>query len=505
MKNFANNRLIIKNTVFLYFRMFIMMGISLYTSRVILNSLGVIDYGIYNLVGGVVLFFHFFNSTISGTLQRFFNVEMGENDGEQLNALLNSGILLQCLFSLIIILLSESFGIWLVNNYLKITPDRLWAANVVFQLSIFTFCINLLRTPFQAILVASEKMNFYAYISILEALIKLGSASILNHIKYDKLVVYSLLQLVIVILVLYFFVKEVNKQFGFKYKRFDTNLFPSIISFSGWNLLGASFALTVNQIMNIFLNVFYGVVTNAASALATQISSAINQFAANFSMAFSPQIVKLYAANQINEFRLLMFRASKTSFLLYLMVALPFICLADNLFLLWLVDIPDYAVLFSQLCVIDLAIESFTSPLYSSIQASGRVKKFNIGISIIFMFNIPLMYIALKYGYKPYDVFFVKIFVDIANLLFRVVYMCRYAPISFVEYLHRVIFPCITVVILLLPVVFLIINQLNFIIKLVITLFLLCPLEIIASLYLCYNFKERNLVISMIKNRIHKR
>lgn len=498
-----NNTLIAKNTLYLYVRMFIMMGISLYTSRVVLDVLGVSDYGIYNLVGGIVLSFHFLNSTINGTMQRFFNVEMGRGSQSNLNRCFNAGLEIQLIFSFFVILLSETIGMWFINEYLNIDENRMNAAKVVFQFSMLVFCVNLLRTPFQAILIASEKMDFYAYSGILEGLLKLGSLYILLCLTYDKLIVYAILQLLVTIFILALFILEIRRHFKFTLKfHIDWSYFKPMLFFSGWNLLGSSFALTVSQVINIILNIFYGVTLNAATGLASSISGAINQFAANFSVAFSPQIVKLYAAGEMNSFIKLVTRASKTSFLLYSLIALPFVCLSDGILKIWLVEVPPYAVLFAQLCVLDIAIESFAPPFYSSIQASGKVKGFNMGISFIFLLNIPLMYFSQKLGLPPFGVYLVKIGLDIVNLVFRVVYMSRCVPYSVSIFFFQVLCPCIAVMVLVLPIAFYITFLEIFSWQVLCTLLLLVPLQILFSFYLGYNKRERGRIKTLVINKL---
>ncbi len=504
-KSLANNKLIAKNAVFLYIRMFVMMAVSLYTSRVVLDVLGVSDYGIYNIVGGIVVFFHFFNSTISGTLQRFFNIEMGKEDIEGLRKSYNTGLGIQALICGIVILLAETIGLYFINHWLNIESSRMYAANVVYQMSILTFCCSLLRTPQQALLIASEKMSFYAYVSIVEAFAKLGSVGLLVWIGYDKLIFYSIFQAIIAAVVFGIFVYQVKRQFSFEITfRLDTSYMKNILYFSGWNVLGASFALTVNQMMGIFLNLFYGVTLNAAAGLATQVSSVVNQFSSNLSMAFSPQIVKLYSAHEFENFRKLMFRSSKTSFVMYSMIGLPLICLADCVMHLWLVEVPHYAVIFTQLCIVDLAVESFAFPLYASIQASGKVKGFNIGISTIFLLNIPMMYLALWTGWPPYSVFLSKILADTISLLFRIWFMGRSVGIKTADFFKNVICPSALVVIILLPIICFVLNTSSYIIQVVVVVGMV-PLQALLSMMLCFSKTERLTVKNIIKQKIRKR
>lgn len=505
-KSLANNKLIAKNAVFLYVRMFVMMAVSLYTSRVVLDVLGVSDYGIYNIVGGIVVFFHFFNSTISGTLQRFFNIEMGKEDAGGLQKSYNTGLGIQALICSVVILVAETVGLYFINHWLNIESNRMFAANVVYQMSILTFCCSLLRTPQQALLIASEKMSFYAYVSIVEAFAKLGSVGLLVWIGYDKLIFYSIFQSIIAAIVFGIFVIQVKRQFSFKMTfNLDRDYLKSILYFSGWNVLGASFALTVNQLMGIFLNLFYGVTLNAAAGLATQVSSVVNQFSSNLSMAFSPQIVKLYSAKEFENFRKLMFRSSKTSFVLYTMIGLPLICLADSMMNLWLVEVPKYAVIFTQLCIVDLAVESFTFPLYASIQASGKVKGFNLGISTIYLLNIPIMYFTLWMGWSPCFIFLSKILADVISLLFRICFMGRCVGIKTADFIKKVICPCTFVIALLLPIAFFVLYSKSYLAQWGVVMLVLVPLQALLSLMFCFSKAERLTITNMIKQKIRFR
>lgn len=505
-KSIANNKLIAKNAVFLYIRMFIMMTISLYTSRVVLQVLGVADYGIYNIVGGIIVFFHFFNSTISGTLQRFFNVEMGKGDDAGLKRIYDTGNAVQVIICFVVVVISETIGLYFINHYLNIDKDRMVVANIVYQISLLTFCLNLLRTPQQSLLIASERMSFYTYSSVFEAFAKLLCVGALTLVFFDKLIVYALFQSLIALLMLLLFVYQVKKQLSFRIGLcLDRKYFNEILYFSGWNVLGASFALTVNQVINIFLNMFHGILLNAAAGLASHISSAVNQFSSNLAMAFSPQIVKLYSANELDKFRVLVFRASKTSFLLYSLVGIPFICLAEFIMDIWLIEVPEHAVVFSQLCVIDLAVESFTFPLYASIQASGKVKMFNIGVSIIFLINIPLMYFSMWCGFPPYSIYMVKILTDMACLTFRCVFMERNAGIKATDFVINVICPTMLVIVIVSPIIIGIMNIQSHIAQVALTLFFLIPAQALLSLRLCFTKPERDKIKEVVLIKFNKK
>lgn len=481
--------------------MFLLMGISLYTSRVVLQVLGIEDYGIYNIVGGMVVFFHFLNSTVNGTLQRFYNVEIAKGNKKGLISNFHAGLGIQLFFCFLVIFFSETGGLWMVNNYLKIDSGRLFAANIVFQFSILTFCANLLRTPFQALLIAYERMNFFAYISVVEAALKLLSVYLLLVFGGDKLILYTIFQFPIILIATIAFAIYVSNTFRIPLGiRSTKSYLMPLLNYSGWNLLGSIFALAVNQAIGIFINVFYGVAVNAAIGIANQISNIINQFVYNFSVAFSPQIVKLHTAKEWDKFAILIYQSSKTAFFLYAIIAIPFCCVADIIMGIWLVEVPLYAVLFTQLCLIDYAVESLTSPLYSAIQASGKVKRFNIGLCIMFSINIPVLYFVLSLGVEPYWAFIIKILTDVTNLGFRIHCMCRSVHIKLRSYLNKVILPLSAVIAIVIPFYCLIYNVNSNILKVVLSIIVLVPIIVFSSSIICYNKSERTKVINIIKN-----
>lgn len=504
-QSLSNNKLILKNTIFLYIRMLLLMAVSIYTSRVVLQVLGVSDYGIYNLVGGMVVFFQFVNSTINGILQRFYNVDLGNSDSCALSATFHTGITLQLIFSFGIIVIGESLGLYILYDYLNIAPDRLNAAFWVLQFSILNFCISLLRTPFTAMLIALEKMGLFAYLSIAEAVFKLLSIYVLLFLIGDKLIMYSSLQCIIVFITLIIYAIYVCRLTGFSIAIRTSKLhLKKLATFSGWNLLGSIFALSVNQAISFYINVFFGVIYNAASGVAAHLSGSINQFVSHFSMAFNPQIVKLHTANEREKLFSLIYRSSKISYLLYIIVAFPFLCLSDTIIDLWLDEVPPMAVIFSNLCIIDYAIESFASPLWASIQASGKIKYFNLGLMGIFALNIPILYIVLLLGGLPWCVYLVKIIIDFINLIFRIIYATKCIKMPLSLYLKNIMKPTMTVTILTLPFLYLCLTLDNIWTRIFLGIFILVPLIAFSGIFFCFDKGERKSLMKLVKSKLNK-
>ena len=318
----SNNKHIAKNTLMLYFRMILTMLVSLYTSRIVLNTLGVEDYGIYNIVGGVVILFSFFNNAMSNATQRFLSFELGQNNSVQLKRTFSMIINVHIGIAFLIFLLAETVGLWFLNTHINIPTERMKAANWVYQFSIFTFLINIIRVPYHATIVAYEKMSFYAYLSIIEVLLKLGVVFLIQISPLDKLIFYGFLIFVVSVLILLVYKIYCNKNFDAANYNFfwDTKLFKTLISFSGWSLFGSAANVSSKQGTDILLNIFYGVMVNAAMGIANQVNNAVNGFVQNFQTAFKPQIVKSYAANETDYLIRLIFQTSKFSFFYFIVL-----------------------------------------------------------------------------------------------------------------------------------------------------------------------------------------
>ena len=376
MSSSSNNKRVAKNTLFLYFRMILIMLVTLYTSRVVLAELGIKDYGIYNVVGGVVAMFSFLNNCMSSATQRFMTFELGRGDMARLKKVFAASLNIHITIGVIIVLLAETIGLWFVNHKLVIAPDRMTAANWVYQFSILTFCVNIIQVPYNAVLIAHEKMSVYAYISILEAFLKLGIVYLLVIVPADKLITYGILVFAVQLIIRGIYQVYCRRHYvESKFRLFwDKGLYKQMSGFAGWNLFGSVAWLLRDQGLNIVLNLFFGTAINAARGVASQVSSAVMGFISNFQVALNPQITKNYATGNIPEMEKLSYLGIKFSFLLLFTMAFPLCLNIDYVLHLWLVEVPDYTALFIILIMVEsLAGNMFGVQLMTSLSATGKM------------------------------------------------------------------------------------------------------------------------------------
>lgn len=398
----SNNKRIAKNTIFLYFRAILIMAISIFTSRVVLQVLGVNDYGIQNVVGGFVGMFSILSSSLVNASQRFISYELGKQN-PLLNNVFCGTVTIHVFLALLLLVLFESFGLWFLNYKLNIDPDRIVAANWVFQFSVLTFCINIISTPYNACIVAHEKMSAFAYISIYEAIAKLLIAYLLWLTSTDRLIIYSFLLLCVAISVRIFYGFYCKIHFDECKFHFyiDHELFRSLLSFSGWNFLGASAGILITQGINVLSNIFFGVTINAARGIADQVNNAINQFVNNFMMAMNPQITQSHAKGDFDRMNTLMYRGAKYATLLYWIFGLILFVEADVILDVWLVEVPEHAALFLRLIIIFSIFQAMSGTLYIGVLATGDIKKYQILISLLYLIAFVICYMFFKLGLGP--------------------------------------------------------------------------------------------------------
>ena len=396
----SNNKRIAKNTVMLYIRMLLVMGVSLYTSRVILSTIGIEDYGIYNVVGGFVSMFSIITSSITVSISRFITIELGKGDLEKLRMVFQTSLRIQLIISFIIIILTEAVGIWFLYNKMQIPEGRHDAAQWVLHCSILTFAISLLTVPYRSSIVAHEKMSVYAYISILEVFLKLGIVYLLYISSHDRLVLYAILMLIVSIVLALIYVVYCRHNFkecsGKSHT--DSTTFRNMWGFAGWSFLGNSAYILNTQGVNMIMNIFFGVIVNAARGIANQVDSAVSQFSSNFTVAINPQIMKSYAIGNKQEAFLLTCRGAKFSFMLMYLIALPIILEADQILHLWLGTPPDNSAKFVIWTVLASLINTIGHPLLTLVNASGDIKKYQIYITLFGFAPFPLTWIAFKLG-----------------------------------------------------------------------------------------------------------
>ncbi len=441
---------IAKNTLMLYFRQILIMIVSLYTVRVVLNTLGAEYYGIYNVVAGVVVLFSFVNNAMATSTQRFLNFNLGKDDTEKTQQTYSSSLLIHIGIALIFVILAETVGLWFVNTKLNIPLERHSAAMWCYQFSIITTVFNILRVPYNAVIIAYEEMSFFAWVSIVEAVLKLLVVYLLIISPLDKLVAYVILLTLVSIIILFCYKIYCNKKFEIAhYKKVtDYSLVKEILGFSGWSLFGATANVANQQGTNIVLNMFTNVTVNAAMGIANQVNSAVYSFVSNFQTAFNPQLVKSYAAGEKEKFDTLIIRSAKYSFILMWFMVLPLYLNCEFVLTLWLKNVPKYAVDFVRLILIWSLIESINGPLYIAIQATGKIKFYQVIIGIINLSNLPLVILALHFNNTPLCILYIKIFTNIIALIFRLILIFKYTAFSILNFIKNNIFiPFIIVIV----------------------------------------------------------
>ena len=499
----SNNKRIAKNTLMLYARTFITIIVSLYTSRIILQTLGETDFGIYNIVGGVVVLFNFVQNAMTSAVQRFLNVEMSKKDNHSVNKLFNTSIIIHIMLVFVFLIFAETIGVWFIRNILNIPDGKETIVMYVFQLSILTTCINILRTPYNAMIIANEEMGFFAYTSIIESGLKLTIAFLII-IFNDKLIAYSsLIALTAIIMLILYYLYTSIKYKAVKLKfHWDKELIKKITSFAGWSCFGSIADLGYMQGTNIILNIFHGVTLNTVVGITTQIKSAVYTLFSNFQMAARPQVVKLYAQNEYELYSELTFRLSKFSFFLILFVAIPLYLNIEYILSLWLVNIPKFTIQFAKLTIIFALIDSLHGPLWTCMQASGELKRQQLSVSLILLLNLPFTYIAFFYGSPPATLLIIQIILCIIALFARIYFSKIDANISPYEYYKKVIIPII-IVFLLCPITPIIIGQhFSGFLKLITTTISSCLISSIIIFMFGINPTERKGIISFIKNKL---
>lgn len=435
--------------------MLLTMAVSLYTSRIVLNTLGVEDFGIYNVVGGFVTMLGFFNSSMSAATQRFLSFEIGRKDTIQFGRVFSMSMSIHVLISIIIFILAETIGLWFVNVHLSIPLNRLSAANWVYQFSVFAFIVTVLSVPYNAIIIAHERMNIFAWVSVLEVGLKLLSVFMLQWFGFDKLKLYAVLIFIVSLIIRFIYTIYCNYNFSeSKYRFFwDRALFKTLISYAGWSLWGSAAGVLYNQGVNILLNIFFGPLINAARGIAYQIQGTVNGFVSNFQMAMNPQIIKSFASGDIRYMHQIIFQGAKYSFFLLFTISLPILFETEIILRLWLKIVPDYTVIFTKLVIINILIDSISGPLMTAAQATGKIKLYQMVVGGLLLMILPISYVFLKMGFAPEVTIYISIFISILATFARLIILRKTVSLSFSYFFFNVIVKILIVcfVAILLP------------------------------------------------------
>ncbi len=510
MPNTGNNKRIAKNTFILYIRMFFTMGVSLYTSRIVLNTLGIEDYGVYSVVGGIVTLFSFFNSAMTSATQRFLAFDIGKNDLDQLKKTFNATLNIHIAISVLVLVLAETIGLWFVNNKLNLPLNRMDAVNWVYQFSVFTFLLGIIQVPYDALIVAREKMGIYAYMSFVEVILKLIIVYLLVVFAVDKLILYAGLLFLVSFIVRIghkWYCKRYYEESKYQFY-FDKAFYKVLLSYSGWNLFGNIAGVARVQGANILLNLFFGTVLNAAYGISMQVQGTIQSFVTNFQMAVNPQIIKSYAAENKEQCLNLIFQSAKFSYFLMFLIAFPIICNIDYILELWLKTPPEYTSVFVILCLINLLIDCISGPLMIGAQATGNIKWYQIIVGTLIFLNLPIVYLMLKIYKSPEMVYYTSIIISCFAFLFRLYFLQKCLNLSIFQFLKQVIFR-IGLVTIVSITVFLFLNSflffedefILFIIK-SLTLFIIV---ITTIFFLGMNNDERKFLNQLFSEKILKR
>ena len=441
------NKRIAKNTFLLYVRMLFTMAVSLYTSRVVLNVLGVEDYGLYNVVGGFVAMFSFFNGAMAAATQRYLNFELGRGDASRLHLVFCTSVNIHAIISFLVLLLSETVGLWFVYTYLNIPADRFSVALWVYQASVLSSIVMVMSIPYNAAIIAHERMGAFAYISVLEVVLKLLIVYLLVVYDIDKLKLYAVLMLLVQVLICLIYGRYGYKHFTETRYRpvWDSRLFKEMTGFAGWSLFGNIAAVAFTQGLNVLLNMFFGPAVNAARGIAVQVQNAIKGFCVNFQTALNPQITKSYAAGDMDYMYGLVFTSSKFSYYLLLLLSMPVILETQVVLQWWLGIVPEHTVAFVRLILVISMVDSLANPLIQAASATGRIRKYQSVVGTMLIMILPISYVALKLNSSPEGVFVVQLIVFCVALFARLWMLRSLIGLSLRAYCRKAVLPMASV------------------------------------------------------------
>lgn len=443
-----NNKRIAKNTIALYFRTFITMIVGLYTSRIMLQALGIDDYGVNNVVGGIVAMSSLITNTMSQAISRYITFTLGQGDSERLETMFSTSVNAQIVMSIFIIVVLEVIGLWFLNTQANIPNGRMIAAYWVFQCSLISLVVSLISSPYNALLVAHEHMSIYAYSSIAEVALKLGVVFLIIAYNGDRLVLLSILTVLVGLIMRIFYGWYCGKYFEeahYNPKIFDKRLLKELTVFSGWNLLNNGAWVFATQGINMLVNIFFGVAYNAARGIAQTVNSAIQSFVGNFTMAFSPQITKSYAAGEKEYAIHLGNRGTKFTWLMMYIFIVPVCCEAETLLQLWLGQVPDWTVLFLRFAMFESLAVSSGQNLFRLIQADGNVKKYTIHAAVTAGMIFPISWSLYYCGAPVWSAYLIFIIDFLILNLVRFYDLKKLMPFSIHRFLKEVLIPCLYV------------------------------------------------------------
>ncbi len=487
--------------------MFILMGVNLFSFRILLQALGVDNYGIYNVVGGVVVLFSFISAALNQSTQRYLSYYIGKNQENDISKIYSMSVNVHLIFGTGILIIAESVGLWIVFNVLNLPPNRGTEIFWLYQISIMTFIVSIIKSPLNSAIISFEKFGFYSYLSIFEAFVKLGGVYLLISVPADtRLIIYALIILIITVGCWGWAALYCKKNIqAIKYvPLWDKNLFKDLLAFNGWNMLGGISNITANQGLNMIFNVFCGVAVNAAMGICNQIFSTLSSFVSNFQTAFNPQITKSYAGGDRNEFFSFLFSTSRLSFCLMLCLGMPIIVCCGEIMKIWLGQVPQYAVPFTQLMLVFSLIDALSGPLWVSAQAAGNIKNYMLIMSGLIMLNLPASILILWLGFSPVYVILFRVILNLITHFVRIGYLSRLICFPAMKYIKEAMLPTTLSVVISFPLSFLIKQLTHGIEGTIFTCLFSILISAVTSYFIVLSNSERTYAISVIKKLKHK-
>lgn len=503
----SNTKRIAKNTIVLYIRMIVIMIITLYTSRVVLKALGFEDYGLYNVIGGVVALMSFLKSSMSESTQRFLSYEMGKGNKDNLKNVFSVCLTTHFLIALLLLVLAETIGLWFLNSQINIPEGRETAANWIYQFSVVSLCISIISVPFSADIISHEQMGFFAFLTILDALLKLGFSFAIMFAGFDRLIFYGFLMMLVPIINIalnwiYCHRKHPETHYSFFW---DKDSFKKIFSFSGWTIWGQLAIVGSNQGTNILVNIFHSVTANAAMGVGQQVNHAVTGLISNFQTAFKPQITKSYAAGDYKYLTTLTNYAAKISFYLFFIVSLPLLLNIDFILDMWLDKVPEYANLFCAIFIIASAFNAMSAPLYMNIFSTGRIRGYQIAMSVAYILELLLVYAIFKMGFSVVTGVAMKAVLNFIVIFIRMAYAHKEVEsFSGWNYMKNVFFPLILSVIVTLGVAFPLFHYMHGTWQIIGATILSFAISLITACFIGLNQNERKSILRIITNHLKK-
>lgn len=502
-----NSKRLAKNTVVLYFRMLFSLLVSLYTSRVVLNALGVDDYGVYNAVAGFVAMFSLLSNSLTSSISRYLTYGLGKGDVAALKETFSAAIIIEFILVVIVVLLAETFGLWFLNTTMQIPDGRITAANIVFQLSILTFSINLISVPYNASIISHEHITTFAYVGIIRSCLTLAVALIVDIAPVDKLVLYAALLALISLAERVFYGFYCSRKFVECHIAKISNkvVFKQLCSFAGWNFFGTGSAVLRDQGLNMLINVFCGPAVNAARGIAMQVSSAVSQFSSSFITSINPQITKTYASGDIRASFRLVFMGTKLTFFLLMVLSIPVIFETSFLLTVWLKIVPTHTVSFVRLIILYVMIESLSYTMTTLMLATGDIKKYQIVVGTTQLLNFPVALLLLWIGYAPECTIWCNIVIAMVCLVIRLKMLQQKVEMDILAFFKDVLLRIVLVFVLACVTPYLFVNCLaegfpRIIVMSFVSLLSSCLLVLLIGL----NVQERNVILQLIRNKIKR-